>query len=81
MEWQGWNKRGSVNFCKFAKDRPVMEGYIIFLTDPEAALEYWRAYRFDDMVEWAESGYPGVHKPIRRDEIGFWILSPDSEGG
>jgi len=59
----------------------VLQGYVIFVTEPELALEYWEKWGFTDMVAWAVEGYPGAHKSARPDALAFWILSPDSKGG
>jgi hypothetical protein len=65
-------------FCKYAADTRAKHIHLLFVVDPEKAIQYWKDYGFSDLYNWARKGFPG---PCFITKADIWILSPDEEGG
>jgi hypothetical protein len=74
MEWLGWQR---TSFCISAMDEVGSESRIVFVIDPDRAMENWTFGRFNDLAEWGRKGFPGV---FYTSGGLFWILSPNNKG-
>jgi hypothetical protein len=65
----------------YAEDRPICEGYVVYVTNPKEALDWWHKHGFHDVARWGDDGFRGIHHTPSRlsEDYMFWILSPEGE--